>query len=89
MHPNIKYLVTRPDESASRSGVSTYIPTLGHPASSIDIYRTVGIHSIENKPRSWCFTDLEAAAALGRVVDGPIKSGSDIDDAESALRAIL
>lgn len=89
MHPNIKYLVTRPDESATQSGMSTYIPTLGHPASAIDIYRTVGVHSIENKPPSWCFTDLEAAAALGRVVDGPIKSGSDIDGAESALRAIL
>jgi len=89
MHPNIKCLVTRPDESASRLGVGPIIPTLGHPASAIDIYRTVGIHSIENKPPSWCFTDLEAAAALGRVVDGPIKSKSDIDDAESALRAIL
>lgn len=89
MYPNIKYLVMRGDESASRSGMSTYVPTLGHPASAIDIYRTVGIHSVENRPPSWCFTDLEAAAALGRVVDGPIKSGSDIDDAESALRAIL
>lgn len=89
MHPVIKYLVTRPDESVSRSGISTYIPTLGHPASAIDIYRTAGIHSVENKPSSWCFTDLEAAAALGRVIDGPIKSGADIDYAESALRAIL
>lgn len=89
MHPNIKYLVTRPDESASRGGMSTHIPTLGHPASAIDIYRTVGVHAVENKPPSWCFTDLEAASALGRVIDGPIKSGTDIDHAESALRAIL
>ncbi|MGR6751002.1 hypothetical protein [Aeromonas veronii] len=89
MHPNILYYVTRQDESISKTGVSTYVPTLGHPASAIDIYRTVAIHSIENKPASWCFTDLEAASALGRIIDGPIISGSDIEFAESALRSLL
>lgn len=89
MHPNITYYVTRQDESVPKTGVSTYVPTLGHPASAIDIYRTVGVHSIENKPASWCFTDLEAASALGRIIDGPITSGSDIEFAESALRSLL
>ncbi|WP_323921676.1 hypothetical protein [Aeromonas caviae] len=89
MHPNITYYVTQQDESVPKTGVSTYVPTLGHPASAIDIYRTVGVHTIENKPASWCFTDLEAASALGRIIDGPIISGSDIEFAESALRSLL
>ncbi|HIC8797378.1 TPA: hypothetical protein ACW72Z_000292 [Aeromonas veronii] len=89
MYPHIRYYATRQDESISRSGIGTYIPTLGHPAGAVDIYRTVGIHSIENKPASWCFTDLEAASALGRIIDGPITSGADINRAESALRSLL
>ncbi|WP_421215126.1 hypothetical protein [Aeromonas jandaei] len=89
MYPHIRYYATRQDESISRSGISTHIPTLGHPAGAVDIYRTVGIHSIENKPASWCFTDLETASALGRIIDGPITSGADINRAESALRSLL
>lgn len=89
MYPYIRYYATRQDESISRSGISTHIPTLGHPAGAVDIYRTVGIHSIENKPASWCFTDLETASALGRIIDGPITSGADINRAESALRSLL
>lgn len=81
--------MSRPDESASQGGGQTYVPTLGLPAHAIDIYRTVGIHTVENKPPSWCFTDLESASALGRIIDGPIKSGADISGAESALRALL
>ncbi|TLS77389.1 hypothetical protein FE236_03740 [Mariprofundus erugo] len=34
-------------------------------------------------------TDTEAAAALGRIIDGPITSRDDIEKAESALRAML
>jgi len=82
-HPSIKYYVTRPEESPS-----SYIPTLGHIASNFDAYRTIEIAEIENRPESWCFTDTDAAGALGRLIDGPIKSG-DIEKAESALRAIL
>ena len=66
-----------------------HIPTWGHIASAFDLYRTVAIHSVKNKPNSWCFTDTETAGALGRIIDGPIKSFKDIEKAESALRAIL
>lgn len=89
-HPSFKYYVSRPDEShASGSPTSPYVPTIGHIASSIDIYRTIGIAEISDRPESWCFTDTDAAGALGRLIDGPIESRSDIEKAESALRAIL
>jgi len=88
-HPYVQYYVTREDESKPKGLVSTYIPTLGLPASSFDAYRVAGVHSIEGKPESWCMTDTDAAAALGRIVDGPISSSDDIEKAESALRAIL
>jgi hypothetical protein len=71
------------------SGPSSYIPTFGHIASAFDVYRIVGLGPTENKPDSWAFTDLESTAALGRIVDGPIVSGEDIDRAESAIRAAL
>lgn len=66
-----------------------FVPTLGNIATAFDAYRAVGIVDVGNRPRSWCFTDTSAAAALGRIVDGPIRSGSDIASAEEALRAIL
>lgn len=89
MHPSVKFIVCRPDESASRGLGSPAIPTIGSAASTFDAYRTVAIHSIENRPASWCMTDTDSAAALGRIIDGPIQSGGDIESAESALRAIL
>lgn len=89
MRPKVLYLVTRQDEGKNTPGGGPLIPSLGHPTSVIDLYRTVGVQAVENKPPSWCFTDIEAASALGRIIDGPINSGVDLDYAESALRAIL
>lgn len=89
MHPSVQFLVHRADESRARGLGSSYIPTFGHVASTFDAYRTFAIHSIENAPPSWCLTDSDTEAALGRVIDGPIRSASDLDRAESALRAIL
>lgn len=88
-YPTVYYQVVRPEESAASGHGHTPIPTLGHPASYCDAYRTVAIGDIENKPASWCLTDTDAAAALGRIIDGPIRSIEDIERAESALRAIL
>jgi hypothetical protein len=87
MHPTALLIVTRPEETQGMG--SSTIPTIGHTASSFDVYRTVGISGIENAPDSWAFTDLESVAALGRIVDGPIVSGKDIDRAESAVRAAI
>ena len=90
MNPQTNLIVTRPEETRRMgSGSSSYIPTIGHIASAFDVYRTVGIASIDNAPASWAFTDLDSVAALGRIVDGPIISGEDIARAESALRAAL
>lgn len=89
MNPHIQYLVTRQDESQAKGFGSPYIPTIGHAANTFDAYRIAALHSIENKPASWSMTDTDAAAALGRIVDGPIQSHKDIEYAESALRAIL
>ena len=90
MVPQTKCIVTRPEETRGlSSGPSSLIPTIGHIASAFDVYRTVDIASVKNVPDSWAFTDLESAAALGRIVDGPIISGKDIAKAESAIRAAL
>lgn len=88
-YPTVYYQVVRPEESAAKGHGHLPIPTLGHPASYCDAYRTVAIGPVENKPASWCLTDTDAAAALGRIIDGPIRSYEDIERAESALRAIL
>lgn len=88
-HPTYSFLVTRPDESAARGIGSTHIPTFGHPASSLDAYRTVALHSIGDRPASSCLTDTDTEAALGRIVDGPIHSHADMERAESGLRALL
>ncbi|MSQ73349.1 MAG: hypothetical protein EXR27_19030 [Betaproteobacteria bacterium] len=85
MHPTLNLFVTRQDESVSRGFGGTPIPTFGHAASGFDAYRTMAIDSVVNKPDSWCLTDTDAAAALGRIIDGPISSHSDIERAESAL----
>lgn len=87
--PSLQYVVTRPDESVANGGPGTYIPTYGHIAGSVDVYRSVAIAGVRNRPDSWCFTDTDASAALGRIIDGPIQSKFDIEKAESALRAIL
>ena len=89
MNPHLQFLVTRQDESQARGLGSPSIPTIGHAASTFDAYRIYALHSVDNKPESWCMTDTDAAAALGRIVDGPIQSHRDIESAESALRAIL
>ena len=86
---SISYYATRPDESGGPNGMRAYIPTFGHIATAIDSYRAVAIAEVKNRPESWCFTDTDAASALGRIVDGPITSRSDIEKGEAALRAIL
>lgn len=88
-YPTLQLLVTHADESVTKGFGSTHIPTFGHVATSFDAYRTAGVHSITNRPLSWCLTDTDAQAALGRVIDGPITSYLDIERAESALRAVL
>ncbi|MDO9054137.1 MAG: hypothetical protein Q7U37_09465 [Gallionella sp.] len=69
--------------------MGAYIPTLGHIATAVDSYRAVAVAEVKDRPASWCFTDTDAASALGRIVDGPIVSRADIEKAEAALRAIL
>lgn len=81
-HPLLRYIQSRPDEGG-------YIPTFGHIATALDVYRTVAIADVENRPEAWCFTDTASAGALGRLIDGPILGRSDIEQAESALRSIL
>ncbi len=88
-YPTLRYFVTRPDEAHASGGPSALIPTYGHIASSIDVYRSVAVADVLRRPEAWCFIDTDAAAALGRVIDGPIQARSDIEKAESALRAIL
>lgn len=89
MHPRVTLLVTRQDEAVGTGGPRAYVPTYGHAASAVDVYRTVAVQTVSNRPASWCLTDLASAAALGRIVDGPIESAVDLTRAESALRCIL
>jgi len=89
VNPTYYFLVKHPEESVSRGFGSVLIPTLGHAASNFDAYRTIALDSVLNQPESLCITETDAAAALGRVIDGPITSKKDIESAESALRAIL
>lgn len=81
-YPQLNFLVTRSNEGG-------YVPTYGHIATSCDIYRTVALHTVENRPEAWCFTDTASAGALGRLIDGPILGKVDIENAESAIRAVL
>lgn len=85
--PSVFYYMTRPEEPTGMPG--PYIPTFGHIASAVDVYRAVAVAEVRDHPESWCFTDMDSAAALGRVVEGPILSRADIAKAETALRAIL
>lgn len=66
-----------------------YVPTIGHPAVVFDAHVNVAISGVENRPSSWAMTDVDAAASLGRIVDGPIRTKDDLAHAESALRAML
>ncbi len=87
--PSISYFVTRDDETAGPGGRDAPIPTFGHIATVFDLYRAAAVSKVRNHPGSWCFTDTHAASALGRIIDGPILSRSDIEKGETALRAIL
>lgn len=86
--PEINTWVLPPSGITANDGFPA-IPTFGHPAGGFDAYKTVAVGDINHKSDSWCFTDIEAASALGRIIDGPIRSWQDIERAESALRAIL
>ena len=86
--PAFTLAVLRTDQRLGALG-QPVIPTLGNITTAFDAYKAVGIVDVGNRPLSWCFTDTSAAAALGRIVEGPIHSGSDIASAEEALRAIL
>ena len=85
--PSVSFYMSRADEPSEFPG--PHIPTFGHIACAIDVYRAVAVAEVRNHPESWCFTDTESAAALGRIVDGPIQSRADITKAETALRAVL
>lgn len=87
--PSIYFLYNQLDELEKHGMLGPYIPTFGHATSIIDSYRTVAFSNVQNCPDSWCFTDIDSASALGRLIDGPIQSASDIEKAEVALRSIL
>ncbi|ETX09438.1 hypothetical protein MUS1_08775 [Marinomonas ushuaiensis DSM 15871] len=83
-HPSPVYMAINNGENTS-----PYVPTFGLPASGADLYKILSVEYIKNPAPSWCFTDVDSAAALGRIIDGPITHGSDLAAAETALRAIL
>lgn len=84
MPPHITYISLNKNDSPQ-----PYIPTLGLPATGLDIYKIIDIHEVTDRPKLWNFTDVESAAALGRIIDGPIQSGADLEYAENALQSIL
>lgn len=83
-HPTIHFLSYQ-----IPGDVQSLIPTLGLPAAGFNAYASAGIVGVENRPPTWAFTDVSAAAALGRIIDGPLRSGTDILYAEAALQALL
>jgi len=89
MHPHLQLIVTRQDEATARGGSGPAIPTIAHAATVLDVYRTVAVREVVDRPASWCLTDLDAVSGLGRLIDGPIESAADLARAETALRCIL
>jgi len=84
--PTLQYYVSHSEESDNEH---EYIPTYGHPATNFDLYRTTSIEHVNDLPESWCLTDTDAEGALGRIIDGPIRSKTDIESAEAAICALL
>ena len=66
-----------------------YVPTKGHPTSASDMYRVAGIHESGHEGWNSCFTDQHTCAALGRLIEGPLSSVSEIRSSEEALQALL
>jgi hypothetical protein len=67
----------------------SYIPTLGHAGTALDVYNMAGVESDDPLLASHSITDVMTAQGFSRFVYGPIASFDDIDAAELALQAIL
>lgn len=81
-----QYLV----HTASDAGIPGHcIPTLGHPASAMEMYRVAAIETTGHEGWNSCFTDFTVPAALARLVEGPVVSMSDLIAAETALQALM
>lgn len=69
--------------------MSAAIPTLGHPTTASDIFRVAALHRTGHEGWNSCFTDFTAPAALGRLIEGVVKSVDDLRAAEVALQALM
>lgn len=67
----------------------SYIPTLGHAGTVLDVYNMATVESDDPLLASHSITDVATAEGFSRFVYGPITGFKDVDAAELALQAIL
>jgi hypothetical protein len=79
--------IVEPEERDSLVG--PYVPTHGHPTSASDLYRVHGVHETGHRGVHSCLTDLATPRALGKLIEGPLESISEVQAAEAALQVLL
>jgi hypothetical protein len=85
----VQFAVKRPDEARVRTGGFSHIPTLGHPATAWDNYRSVAVESDDPRLVNTCITDIHTLEGFCRVYFGQVRDYQDIEAAELALQAFL
>lgn len=83
------WVVTAEESSGSYSQSGGYVPTLGSKAQAIDLYRTLYFQGGADAINGISLTDVHSAAALAKLIEGPVQSFSDLAQAEMALQALL
>ena len=86
---DIRFTATRPEECSRRTGMSPYVPTLGHVASAWDLYRSAAVYSDDGRLVNACITDIETVEGFNRVVFGTVRTYRDFEACELALQALL
>jgi hypothetical protein len=83
------YAVAHAEESKTRYGYGSSIPTFGAATSVLDQYRTVGVVESQLAQLGAAFTDVAAVAAISKIAEGGIESVDDLARAELACQALL
>ncbi|PKR55254.1 hypothetical protein [Thalassospira marina] len=87
---NTQYYVMHPDESRFKNPTGTsFIPTYGAPATAVDTYRILGVHTTDLPTKNAAFTDIKSVQAISKIAEGDIESRYDLESAETALQALL
>lgn len=84
MKRRVKWVVS---DDAPRD--TAQIPTKGNPTTVMDLTRVVGLYDTNYDFINPCITDVESCIGLANLIEGELRSFSELQAAESALQMLM